>query len=70
MDSACSDISSGQSEDIPLSVLLNGQKDESLPELKSCILQSAELLENPRLLVLDEGLFYAGNITKSEDPDM
>ncbi|KAG8183272.1 hypothetical protein JTE90_006467 [Oedothorax gibbosus] len=68
IDSACSDISSGQSEDIPLSVLL--QKGDSIPELKSCILQPEELQENARLLVLDEGLFYAGNITKVEEPDM
>lgn len=68
MDSACSDISSGQSEDIPLSVLL--QKSENVPELKPCILQPEELQENARLLVLDEGLFYAGNITKGDEPDM
>ncbi|XP_035227287.1 BAH and coiled-coil domain-containing protein 1-like isoform X2 [Stegodyphus dumicola] len=68
-DSECSDFSSGQSEDIPLSVLI-GQKSIKYPELKSCILTPDELQENARLLVLDEGLFYAGYITKSEDPDM
>lgn len=61
-----SEYSSGQSEDLPLSVLM----EHKVPELKSCILKPEELQENARLLVLDEGLFYAGYITKSEDPDM
>ncbi|KAF8773685.1 BAH and coiled-coil domain-containing protein 1 [Argiope bruennichi] len=69
VDSACSDISSGQSEDIPLSVLI-GQKNETCPELKSCILKPDELQKDARLLVLDEGLFYAGHVTKSDDPDV
>ncbi|CAL1267977.1 unnamed protein product [Larinioides sclopetarius] len=69
VDSACSDISSGQSEDIPLSVLI-GQKNEICPELKSCILKPNELQKDARLLVLDEGLFYAGHVTKSDDPDV
>ncbi|XP_054717685.1 uncharacterized protein LOC129227065 [Uloborus diversus] len=67
-DSACSDLSSGQSEDIPLSVLI-GQSSKP-PEMKSCTLKPEDLQETARLLVLDEGLFYAGNITKSENPDM
>ncbi|GBM74130.1 BAH and coiled-coil domain-containing protein 1 [Araneus ventricosus] len=69
VDSACSDISSGQSEDIPLSVLI-GQKNETCPELKSCILKPNELQKDARLLVLDEGLFYAGHVTKSDDSDV
>lgn len=63
LDSECS---SGQSEDLPLSVLL----EQKIPELKSCILKPEDLQENARLLVLDEGLFYAGYITKSENLDM
>ncbi|GFY42262.1 protein winged eye [Trichonephila inaurata madagascariensis] len=69
VDSVCSDISSGQSEDIPLSVLIS-QKSEPCPELKSCILKPNELQKDARLLVLDEGLFYAGYVTKSDDPDV
>ncbi|GIY81788.1 hypothetical protein CEXT_425001 [Caerostris extrusa] len=69
VDSVCSDISSGQSEDIPLSVLI-GQKNDTCPELKSCILKPDELQKDARLLVLDEGLFYAGYVTQSEDPDV